>query len=79
MENNNLNKALIVNAPKSPLKGSVTIPADKSISHRSAMFGALTKGEVEIKNFSKELEVWIVMVRHYKGILTTGPTGPVVV
>lgn len=34
------------------LKGEVTIPADKSISHRSAMFSALTRGIVEIKNFS---------------------------
>lgn len=34
------------------LKGSVTIPADKSISHRSAMFSALTDGVVEVKNFS---------------------------
>lgn len=36
-----------------PLKGKITIPADKSISHRAAMFGALTNGSVEIKNFSK--------------------------
>lgn len=34
------------------LKGEITIPADKSISHRSAMFSALTGGIVEIKNFS---------------------------
>lgn len=34
------------------LKGTVTIPADKSISHRSAMFSALTGGVVEIQNFS---------------------------
>lgn len=36
-----------------PLKGNIVIPADKSISHRAAMFGALTNGSVEIKNFSK--------------------------
>lgn len=34
------------------LKGTITIPSDKSISHRSAMFAALTHGIVEIKNFS---------------------------
>ena len=35
------------------LKGSIVIPPDKSISHRTAMFAALTKGVVNIKNFSK--------------------------
>ena len=35
------------------LSGSIVIPPDKSISHRTAMFAALTKGIVNIKNFSK--------------------------
>ena len=35
------------------LRGSIIIPPDKSISHRAAMFAALTKGVVKIKNFSK--------------------------
>lgn len=35
------------------LMGSIVIPPDKSISHRTAMFAALTKGVVNIKNFSK--------------------------
>lgn len=35
------------------LKGKITIPPDKSISHRTAMFAALTKGVVNIKNYSK--------------------------
>ena len=34
------------------LKGSVTIPADKSISHRAVMFTSLAKGRSVIKNFS---------------------------
>ena len=34
------------------LNGTVTIPSDKSISHRSAMFASLTKGIVEVENFS---------------------------
>lgn len=33
------------------LKGSIQIPADKSISHRSIMFGALAKGTTTVKNF----------------------------
>lgn len=35
------------------LQGNIIIPPDKSISHRTAMFAALTKGIVNIKNFSK--------------------------
>lgn len=34
------------------LNGEVIIPADKSISHRSAMFASLTKGVIEVTNFS---------------------------
>jgi 3-phosphoshikimate 1-carboxyvinyltransferase len=34
-----------------PLKGIITVPGDKSISHRSVMFGALAKGTTEVTNF----------------------------
>lgn len=37
----------------SGLKGSITIPADKSISHRAVMFASLANGKSVIKNFSK--------------------------
>lgn len=33
------------------LRGELTIPGDKSISHRSIMFGALAKGTTEITHF----------------------------
>lgn len=33
------------------LRGEITIPGDKSISHRSIMFGALAKGTTEISHF----------------------------
>ncbi len=33
------------------LKGEVTVPGDKSISHRAVMFGALSEGKTEITNF----------------------------
>ena len=36
---------------KNPLKGEITIPGDKSISHRAVMFGALAQGMTEITNF----------------------------
>lgn len=35
------------------LKGIITIPSDKSISHRALMIASLTKGLIKIHNFSK--------------------------
>lgn len=35
--------------PSAPLKGTVAVPGDKSISHRALMFGALAVGETRIK------------------------------
>ena len=35
------------------LKGKITVPGDKSISHRAVMFGALAKGTTEIHHFFK--------------------------
>lgn len=35
----------------SGLHGEVTIPGDKSVSHRSVMFGSIAKGTTEIHNF----------------------------
>lgn len=35
----------------SPLKGEITIPGDKSVSHRSVMFGSIAKGTTEISHF----------------------------
>lgn len=34
-----------------PIKGIITVPGDKSISHRAVMFGALAKGTTEVTNF----------------------------
>lgn len=34
-----------------PLKGEITVPGDKSISHRAVMFGALADGTTEVTNF----------------------------
>jgi len=38
-------------SPCSALKGEVTVAADKSISHRAVMFGALAKGVTQVYNF----------------------------
>lgn len=37
--------------PGHPLHGSYTLPGDKSLSHRSALFAALAQGESRIENF----------------------------
>lgn len=34
-----------------PLRGELTVPGDKSISHRAVMFGALARGTTEVTNF----------------------------
>ena len=37
--------------PASSLRGTVTVPGDKSISHRAVMFGALADGDTHITGF----------------------------
>jgi len=37
--------------PKDNLSGTITVPGDKSISHRAVMFGALASGSTEITGF----------------------------
>lgn len=34
-----------------PLRGEISVPGDKSISHRAVMFGAISKGITEVTNF----------------------------
>ncbi|MDD7739142.1 MAG: 3-phosphoshikimate 1-carboxyvinyltransferase [Lachnospiraceae bacterium] len=36
---------------KQPLRGTIRVPGDKSISHRAVMFGAISKGTTEVTNF----------------------------
>ena len=43
----------MTNPERKGLTGEVTIPADKSISHRAIMFSALANGKSIIRNFSK--------------------------
>ncbi|NLP36437.1 MAG: 3-phosphoshikimate 1-carboxyvinyltransferase [Firmicutes bacterium] len=37
--------------PKGPLRGEITVPGDKSISHRSVLLGALAKGRTRVQGF----------------------------
>lgn len=42
---------MIISHTSSPLRGEISIPGDKSVSHRSVMFGALSDGLTEADNF----------------------------
>jgi 3-phosphoshikimate 1-carboxyvinyltransferase len=41
-------RPLLARRPLAPLAGTITVPGDKSISHRALMFGALAVGETRI-------------------------------
>ena len=41
----------LVVSPGSPLTGDISLPGDKSISHRAALFAALAEGESHVQNF----------------------------
>ena len=45
-------KDIICKKIKNGLKGEIIIPPDKSISHRSLIFGSQTGGKIKISNFS---------------------------
>lgn len=40
------------------LRGEITIPADKSVSHRAIMFSSIAKGKSVISNFSSGADCW---------------------
>lgn len=42
--------------PAAPLKGCVSVPGDKSISHRAVMFGAIAEGDTRISNFLRSAD-----------------------
>ena len=46
-----LKDSIRLHANQSPLSGSIQVPGDKSISHRSIMFGAMAKGKTTVNGF----------------------------
>ena len=38
--------------PARAIRGTLSVPGDKSISHRAALFNALGEGEAQVTNFS---------------------------
>src|SRR3990172_6076094 len=51
----------VVIIPAKGIRGEITVPPDKSISHRALILGALTEGELTIRNLLKSqdpLSTW---------------------
>ena len=46
---------------KNHLHGTISVPGDKSISHRAVMFGSLAQGTTEIHTFWKVLTVSLLL------------------
>ena len=48
------------------LRGELTVPGDKSISHRAVMFGSLAEGKTEITGFlaGAETEEDVIAMAH---------------
>ena len=47
-----MNDALLLTPARSGVRGDITLPGDKSISHRAVLFAALAQGDSTISNFS---------------------------
>ena len=48
-------------SPVRSLRGELTIPGDKSISHRAIMFGSLAKGDTHITHFLESADCLATM------------------
>ncbi len=44
-------RARYLTTPGGRVEGELTVPGDKSISHRSLMFGGIAEGDTEITGF----------------------------
>ncbi|MDX6688930.1 MAG: 3-phosphoshikimate 1-carboxyvinyltransferase [Solirubrobacteraceae bacterium] len=68
-------------APAGPLRGEVTAPPDKSISHRAALFGAMSSGTMRIANYlhADDTTSTLDAVRALGGEVSVEPSGEVVV
>ncbi len=49
---------IIITSPREKLAGELTIPGDKSITHRAIMLGALARGVTEIRGFLDAEDCW---------------------
>jgi 3-phosphoshikimate 1-carboxyvinyltransferase len=67
--------------PSGPLRGEVTAPPDKSVSHRAALFGAMSGGTVRIANYlhAEDTTSTLDAVRALGASVSVGSSGDVVV
>ena len=63
--------------PSGPLRGRAAVPGDKSISHRSLMFGALAEGETRIAGLleSEDVMATAAAMRAYGATIEKGGDG----
>jgi 3-phosphoshikimate 1-carboxyvinyltransferase len=63
--------------PSGPLRGRVAVPGDKSISHRSLMFGALAEGETTVAGLleSEDVMATAAAMRAYGATVEKGGDG----
>ncbi|HKA55792.1 MAG TPA: 3-phosphoshikimate 1-carboxyvinyltransferase [Candidatus Binatia bacterium] len=47
-----MSDTLVISPASSGVRGEITMPGDKSISHRAVMFAAIARGESRIRNYS---------------------------
>ncbi|HEY1540147.1 MAG TPA: 3-phosphoshikimate 1-carboxyvinyltransferase [Solirubrobacteraceae bacterium] len=68
-------------APAAALRGEVTAPPDKSISHRAALFGAMSSGTVRIENYLHAADTTSTLhaIRALGADVSVGAGGEVVV
>src|SRR6185312_1047550 len=46
-----MTKARYIAGPGGKIEGELTVPGDKSVSHRALMFGGIAEGDTEITGF----------------------------
>ncbi|HHX87813.1 MAG TPA: 3-phosphoshikimate 1-carboxyvinyltransferase, partial [Firmicutes bacterium] len=49
---------IITTSPPDKFSGTVSLPGDKSISHRAVIIGSMAKGITEIRGFSNSRDCW---------------------
>ncbi len=71
------NVPALISRPSGPLKGEITAPGDKSISHRALIFGALAIGETVIDGLleSEDTKATAAALRAYGAGITKGQGG----
>jgi 3-phosphoshikimate 1-carboxyvinyltransferase len=49
MTSNNPSQTAVIRGPRRTLRGSLSVPGDKSISHRALLLGGIASGETRVQ------------------------------